>query len=295
MKRRIITLCAGIPVVAGLSLSSCSSDTAVPETMPIEISSPKVTLLDDGDGETAKVRWHDDGAEQTNSVIITQGFVQKGADEQSDSTFPDTRLEMPLTTKATAGESRAVTATVGKPFGSNAELNEDIGTAEGFVMEWTAKDTGLIEEMKVGAPDKASETARAGIEAALHQLNDVPVVFPDEAIGKGASWTVENEVSSSTAMQQKITYTLKEREGDVLTLNVAVEQAPAVTELDAGEGAKLTVVDAKTETREGRLVIDVTKPLPVEGTIDYVTEVIYGDGASDTRIVQQAHRALQFQ
>lgn len=263
--------------------------------MPIEISSPKVTLLDDGDGETAKVRWHDDGAEQTNSVIITQGFVQKGADEQSDSTFPDTRLEMPLTTKATAGESRAVTATVGKPFGSNAELNEDIGTAEGFVMEWTAKDTGLIEEMKVGAPDKASETARAGIEAALRQLNDVPVVFPDEAIGKGASWTVETEVSSSTAMQQKITYTLKEREGDVLTLNVAVEQAPAVTELDAGEGAKLTVVDSKTETREGRLVIDVTKPLPVEGTIDYVTEVIYGDGASDTRIVQQAHRALQFQ
>lgn len=302
-------------LAAGLVLSGCGSDSA-PETAPVPLEVPKVTLVDVGDGAAEVVEWADDGAEQETSIIVTQGFTQRaegeGADDSANTTTPDTRLEMPVTVTASGtGEDRSAEAEVGVPFGSNAELNDDIATAEGFVAKWNGDATGRMLELEVGAPEDATDTARAGTEAALLQWARLPIVFPSEPIAPGAVWTVESHVGGDSSLRQTLTYTLESRDGDQVELDVEVEQSPTVTELDAGDGLTLRVVDSGTETRSGELTIDLGSPLPTAGLIDYVTSVTYGDGAdeggdgageaggtgngqSGARIVQQTHRAVQF-
>ena len=146
----------------------------------------------------------------------------------------------------------------------------------------------------MGAPDEATPTARAGVESGLGQWTSLPIVFPEEAIGPGAVWTVENHVSGNADVRQTITYTLVSRSGDDLELDVSVAQTPAVTELEGGDGVTLRVIDSETETRDGRLAINLGRPLPVDGVIDYVTSVTYGDGDSHARVTQETHNAIQF-
>lgn len=285
---------AAAAVAAG-SLVACSSGSAV-ETQPVDVARTTVELTDAGSGELASVRWKDDGAQQESTVVITQGFTQRGGGADSDQTFADTRLEVPVTsTVAGSNDSRGINTEVGEPQGSNDSLNADIATARGFVTETTATATGEVTELRLGAPEKASDTARAGIETALEQLQSVPIVFPDDEIGEGATWTVNSEVDDQTAMTQKITYTLLSREGDIVNLKVDVKRVPSVTELDTGEdGSSLKVIDSSTEMLSDRVTVDLTKPLPVSGNIDFVTSVTYGDGTSDVRITQQSHRGVEF-
>ncbi|MFD5867661.1 hypothetical protein ACFWGD_03465 [Corynebacterium sp. NPDC060344] len=288
-------------LAAGLVLSGCGSGSA-PETAPVPLEVPTVTLADAGEGARDVVEWADDGAEQETSIVVTQGFTQRaegpGADESANTTSPDTRLELPVTVTASgSGDERSAEAEVGVPFGSNAELNEDIASAEGFVAAWKGDATGRMLELEVGAPEEATDTARAGAEAALLQWARLPIVFPSEPIGEGAEWTVDAHVGGDSSLRQSITYTLASRDGDQVELDVEVEQTPTVTELDSGDGVTLKVVDSGTETRSGELSIDLTSPLPTSGLIDYVTTVTYGDAAgeeSGTRIIQQTHRAVQF-
>lgn len=289
MRSLIPMLCA-----AGLALSGCGSD-GVPETRPVQLDAPRVTVVDAGDGDAATVRWRDEGAEQDASLVVTQGFTQRTNDGAADSTTPDTRLEMPVSATVTGGGAdRTVSLDLGKPFGSNAELNDDIATAEGFHVTWSGDDTGRIRELGMGAPEAATDTARAGIESGLMQWASLPLVFPEEPIGTGAKWTVVSLVGGGTDMRQTLTYTLVSRAGDELELGVEVAQAPSVTELDGGDGLTLRVVGSDTDTRSGTLRVNLGKPLPVGGTIDYVTTVTYGDGEADDRVVQQSHRAVQF-
>lgn len=284
----------GMAAALASAVVSCSDSEQV-ETQAVELSKVSIKLLDAGDANKATVKWADEGAEQSSTIVVTQGFTQKSSNGTGDATTPDTRLEIPLTTTVTgSGDNRAVSAQVGTPHGSNADLNTDIATAEGFRSDWTAKANGELTELKYGAPNDATNTARAGVETALAHLHSIPFIFPAEPIGDGASWTAENSVGDDTEFSQKVTYTLKSRSGNTVELGLTVEQAPTTTELEGAEGGTLKVVDSSTETLQGAVSIDLTKPLPVSGVVDYVTSVIYGDGQSDVRIEQKRHRAIEF-
>nr|WP_120492249.1 hypothetical protein [Corynebacterium lactis] len=289
---RILAL--GSVASLSLALAACGSGRSV-ETQPADVSAVTVEVTNSGEGQKASVRWKDDGAAQNAAAVITQGFSQKSESGAGDQTFPDTRLELPLSVSvAGSGDSRAVTAEMGVPHGSNAELNQDIATAEGFVAEWTAKPTGEVTELQLGSPEKATDTARAGVETAVRQLHSVPILFPAEDIATGATWTAQSKVEGQTEMTQKVTYKLLGRSGDIVDLKVEVEQVPAVTELDTGATTPLKVIESDTRMLKDTVKIDLTKPLPVSGGIDYVTSVTYGDGTSNVRIVQKTHRGIEY-
>lgn len=57
-------------VAAGLALTACGADE--PETRPVQLTAPKVTVVEEGDGPAATVRWNDDGAEQDAALVVTQ-------------------------------------------------------------------------------------------------------------------------------------------------------------------------------------------------------------------------------
>lgn len=277
-----------------IALVSCS-DSNEPELQEAQISPAQVQIVNAGEKEKASIAWNDDGAAQESTVVLTQGFVQKSDTDTGNSTNPDTRLELPLTTNVTGdGNGRVITTTVGKPHGSNADLNEDIATAEGFKAEWTATATGLHKSLKLGAPKDSTDTARAGVEAGLTQLLQLPIVFPEQPVGINATWTATTKSADETAMTQKVTYTLTGRSGNTVDIKVNVTEAPSTNQLDTGTEAPLKVIDSSTKMLSGKITVDLTKPLPVAGIVDYVTSVTYGDGTSTLRIVQQSHRAVEY-
>lgn len=280
--------------VIGGSLTACSSASSV-ETQPVEVPTAKVKLTNPGTGDLASVRWKDDGATQESTVVITQGFTQRGGNPGSDQTVEDTRLQLPLdSTVAGSNDLRGIHTQLGKPEGTNADLNADIATAQGFVAESTATSTGEVRELRMGAPEEATDTARVGVETALGQLGSIPIVFPTEDIGTDATWTVESAGDEQTAVTQKVTFTLLSRQGDMVNLKVDVKQVPTVQQLDTGGDTPLKVIEASTEMLSDRISVDLTMPLPVSGSIDFVTTVTYGDGTSNLRIEQQSHRGIEF-
>lgn len=271
-----------------------------PEMVAVDVDAPEVRLIDPGAGDSATVRWHDDGAEQEVTMSVTQGLGQQvlsGDGASGHAPLPDTTMNLPMEATVTGAEGdRTVDVTVGTPSGTDANLNDDIATADGFRMGYLASGRGVLEELKLGAPSGATETARAGVEASLTQWSALPIVFPEEAIGVGARWTVKDTVDGSD-VNQTLTYTLMGRQGDMVDLGVEVEQTPTLTELKGQDGVRLIVADATTDTRAGRLTIDLGKPLPVTGEVTYVTEVTYADGEgpdAKPAVTQKFLRGLTF-
>lgn len=161
------------------------------------------------------------------------------------------------------------------PFGSNAELNDDIATAEGFLGEVDADATGRMASWRSERPrTRPTPPVRAPRPSCCGRA--CPSCSRPSRSPKVR--TVESHGGGDSSLRQALTYTLLERDGDQVDLDVEAEQTPAVTELDSGEGLTLRVVDSGTETRSGTLNIDLASPLPTSGLIDFVTTVTYGSG-----------------
>jgi hypothetical protein len=59
------------------------------------------------------------------------------------------------------------------------------------------------------------------------------------------------------------------------------------------EGQHLEVLESTTESR-GELTVDLTKPLPTAGDVQYTTTVVYGSNESEARVVQTSGSVLSF-
>ena len=167
----------------------------------------------------------------------------------------------------------------------------EIDTARGFSFGWFANDSGQISSVNFSAPVAANDEARAQTEQYLATITGLPVIFPNEKVGTGASWTVESRITGQSTMLQTITYTLKRMTGNVVDLDVAVKQRPSLGALKLEEG-ELKVIDSQT-TSKGTLTVDLTKPLPT-GKVELSTRVIYGKDGDDMRVVQDTTTAVEY-
>lgn len=296
MIRQLRSLAAAV-FAASLALTGCSvGGASVEEPATVSLEGPAVRVVDPGTGDRQELRYSlSDDIQQAATLTVTQGFAQTAPGQ--DSAPEDNTMTLPLT--ATIDDEQRHYE-LGKPSGSVSELQSDIETAEGFIVTVPADSQGRAVESDFAAPTKASETARASVERALLLVLQTPVIFPDEPVGVGAKWTVENRVDGGTPVLQKLTYTLAGRDGDKLDLDVAVEQTPSQQALDFGadEGAatpgQLKVQSTKTQVQLGTLSVDLSQPLPTSGALDYVTTIKYGADKSDTAVEQHTHRAIRW-
>lgn len=268
-----------------------------------DLPAPSVSLVDEGDGERSVLRWQDEGARQEVDVSVTRGFSQivtlADGTVEPDSSLADTTMTLPLQANVTGGgDNRAVTVVLDTPSGSNENLRDDIATAEGFRVEMESGDDGVATGVSFGAPEDASDTALVSVETAFLQWLTTPVVFPSDAVGTGARWTVENPADGDNGINQTITYTLVSRDGDMVELDATVERSADDAELiDEESGVTLSVIDNGTTTSSGSLTVDLSKPIPVDGSISFINSIIYGDPdpeAGSSRITQRALRTIEF-
>lgn len=279
-------------VLLGLGgLTACSSDeeeqaTEAPSDVPV--AGVSVDVLDPGEGSTSPLTWFSDDSEQQTTFHATRGLEQttEGAGESEDAEqvpYEERTMEIPLTlSTSTDGEELESEVVAGKPTGDNTDRNEDIATAEGFTMSQSFGQDGRVSSRNFTAPDTATDSARASVEQSFTQMTDLPLVFPTEELGTGAKWTVASQVDDSISMRQTVTYTLVKREGSRIELDVDIDRTPSVRQMP---GTDLQVVDSSSDS-DGRITVDLRRPVPVSGMVETSTTVTYGEPDSDVTVVQ---------
>lgn len=294
----VAVLVSTVALGSTLGLSGCvSSDDEPDRTAPVEstVEGVAVKLLDAGTSPTDPLAWFADDGEQKTTYSVSQGLGQHtvGGDAQgtADGELPysEVTMELPLTATAATdeGDGLAATVTAGTPTGDNDDRNDDIASAEGFRMVQKYSDDGKVISRSFAAPEGASDSARASVEQGFTLMTDLPLVFPEEAVGEGARWTVTGQVSDSgsgVSMRQTVTYTIASRNGSQVNLDVDIERTPTVKQM---AGTDLEVMDSTTEST-GSLTLDLRRPLPVSGSVKTTTEITYGQPDSPVTVVQES-------
>ncbi|WP_313503600.1 hypothetical protein [Corynebacterium variabile] len=294
----VAVLVSTVALGSTLGLSGCvSSDDEPDRTAPVEstVDGVAVKLLDAGTSPTDPLAWFADDGEQKTTYSVSQGLGQHtvGGDAQgtADGELPysEVTMELPLTATAATdeGDGLAATVTAGTPTGDNDDRNDDIASAEGFRMVQKYSDDGKVSSRSFAAPEGASDSARASVEQGFTLMTDLPLVFPEEAVGEGARWTVTSQVSDSgsgVSMRQTVTYTIASRNGSQVNLDVDIERTPTVKQM---AGTDLEVMDSTTEST-GSLTLDLRRPLPVSGSVKTTTEITYGQPESPVTVVQES-------
>ena len=288
-----------------LTLAACSGeDDPVAGIPAFPVDEPAITVVETGDD--ARVLSYADIADEpwSTTIAVSSGTAQQVGDDVSGGDVAITTLpldisvaEAPVPEDGEADASRRIDFTVGSGKHSDLDIGQDVAASEGFRMSWRADDTGRISTLKLLAPADAPQRGLQLVEPTLITLINNSVVFPDEPIGPGATWTVESRVAGDTSMTRTTTYTLLSREGDTLTLDTKVEERPQNNTLTIDSPGELegesVQVDSSRTTSEGQIVVDLHRPLPVSGQTAWTTRLIYG-GDDKARVVQDITRAVQF-
>lgn len=283
---------------------------AVDQPVGLNVDASRVTLVDPGQGDKQQLAYRDIGNEQELTYSSAESFTQDVVDAADVESYSPEDTGLATTSLKLTGEveeasdavegqqpaTRNAFFTVSEPDFSGGT---DLSSADGFQFGWRANDDGQMSSLRLAAPQSAADDARAIAEQAIVKLTALPVVFPHDEIGTGGSWTVESRVTGQASLLQTATYTVKEINGDTVVLDVKIEQRPSQGSLSldgAGQGLdgqSLDVMDSSTESR-GEITIDLTKPLPVAGDVQYTTTVVYGTDESEARVVQTSASVLTF-
>ncbi|WP_245533818.1 oxidoreductase [Corynebacterium lubricantis] len=310
---------------SALVLAACSQEPdPLAEVPAFSVDVARVNIVEVGTNPQV-LRYSDlpaDGAEegaeattQQYTLDIADGFDQavvasSALDTQAPADFGFEPTEFRLsaqTTPAPAPGEEEIDATRKVDFtldGTTAQaprIQEDLDTANGFLMSWRATDPGRVSTLKLLSPDESEDEGRAAAEAGMLTVLTSNVIFPTEEIGEGGSWTVESRVTGDTTMLRTTTYTVTALSADSVDLDVSIEERPAQATLNFDEttnpelaGQSLKVESSNTSS-EGSLTVDFDSPIPVAGGITSTTRVVYAGDQADFRIVQDQGASIQYQ
>ena len=329
-RRGLRALTVVIACSTALFLASCTEETPEENTTEVEqavglaVDAPRITLHDAGTGELREIRYADipdpdagdSPARQTTTLTVEDGFAQSVVPATDvDPTAPEggdvSTMRLPLTAEVTPAEpvdeemidpSREISIQVGQPAFTDVELAEDILSTEGFTLGIRADDRGRQSTLSLAAPVDATDTGRVMMEQYLLKYTSLPIIFPEEAIGSGARWSIDTRVTGESTLLQTVTYTVTAIRGNQIDLNVSVSQRPSLGALEISPGTagvtedtpeQLTVLNSNTAS-SGSLTVDLTQPLPTAGTVAWTTRVVYGGGPEDMRVVQDSTASVSF-
>ncbi|QDZ42906.1 DUF6263 family protein [Corynebacterium sp. sy039] len=314
-KHRIRTIVSimGLLVLMSTATVACSTEekTLVDSPVGAEVDPVKITMLSSGTSSTnAKVLRYLDLAngetdKQKLTLEISEGFAQSvvnndAVDPQAPAggevTTLTSSLEAETITPENSDSKRSVSLSITDSSSDNLADNQDLDTTQGFRFGWFASDAGQISSVNLAAPSKATDAGRSIIEQYYMKLVPFTVVFPADPISVGGSWKVESRVANDSTMLQTTTYTVTDLVADTVHLDVSVEQRPVLGALSLpidDQTRSLTVLSSTT-TSQGKIVVDLHKPLPVSGDIGFTTRVVYGEESTQTRVVQDSTQAISF-
>lgn len=279
--------------------TSADAQALEPEVSVDPGPAPEVELLDAGSGDKRVLAYAP--SREPAQVEVTMSSTHRtevpGTPARSDETPAQTlTLEGRSEPDVDGAQRAAVTV---REFTSVDELRAaQFATAPGFTIVWTRAADGSVRELGLAAPGGATDAARAGVEITANAVADATVVFPSEAIGEGARWTVTRLIDDAVAPSRVVTYELVGLDGDVATVKTSTTAPDPADTLAAPAPDGTTEVTLDVETYEvsgsGELTIDLRAALPVDGTTESSTRAVYTDPETGKSTTYDEDSVLRF-
>ncbi|MCW4355470.1 hypothetical protein ONR57_19385 [Hoyosella sp. YIM 151337] len=219
-----------------------------------------------------------EGARHSTVLTVTsEVFQQLGDEPEADLSRPAVTVPLDSEVVAAEGGEWTVTFTIGRAESRDAIVNYSLGAAEGSVAGLSIMSDGSVPELRITPNAEADDVARSTIEQALFQAVYGMVVFPQEPVGAGARWTIEQPVAQSgMEIVQRTTVTLREVSGTAALLDLEIEQQPRLPYLEVPDEGRISV-DEFDVSGGGALTVDLERPLPAEGSTSVRGTQLYSD------------------
>ena len=221
---------------------------------------------------------------QQRVVLQIGNRIKQRIGDQPEYDLSTAGLHIPLLASVTPG---GVDLTVGDVTSDDEQLAAAMHAADGSHIRLNLSPAGAVTAVGLSQPAAdQSDVARAALERAFYQAAYQAVAFPQEPIGVGATWTIDQKMSPGLPLNQRTTAHLVERDGDLVRVAVEVRQLPKDREWDLPGGAGALHIDDYDMAGSGELTVDLTLPLPVRGAITIEGTQSYTDPTSGTTLFQ---------
>ncbi|CAM3923767.1 hypothetical protein [Smaragdicoccus niigatensis] len=241
-------------------------------TVPLPTS--VVELVDPGAAPRDVLTFHPD-ADKTQQATLRTGYtVEQRMNSQAPQDVPNPEMTIPVTATASTND---IELTLGQATCPEAPLNKSLETAAGGRAGWKFGANGSLTALWLRPVDAADDNARAAIEQSFLLAVQYSMSLPGEAVGVGAMWRVRRDVLGTMPVQQITEVTLVERAGDQLTLDIHVVQEPRSSVWNLPDGQGTLKIDKYSMTGGGRVILDLSQPVPVEAHLTLTGEESYVD------------------
>jgi hypothetical protein len=295
-----LAACCALVLVAGCSSTDTDTDPAPEQAassneVTIAVTPTTTTVVDPGTEPRRVLAFETSDANEQNVDLTTTSTVSQQISDGAPQDFSSPELTVPLSAStsdtvpdddASTGATRSVELTIGAATSPDEGLTDALSASEGSSARLATTDSGAITALHITPADAALDTARAAIERSLNAAVYRSVDFPEAEVGVGATWTVDQQVLSGITLNQRTTVTLRALDGDRATLDVAITQTPESATWNLPDDAGTLNIETYTFTGSGTLEIDLTRPLPVGGSITAGGEQMYTDPESTTVLRQ---------
>ncbi|WP_412475177.1 hypothetical protein ACK8HH_11085 [Gordonia sp. LUNF6] len=238
----------------------------------ITVPDAEVTVLSPGEGpaQPLTVSPRTDAAQRvTLETSSLEASVAPTSRTENTNQVQKTEQQLvtPITARAVCDDPSSLEFSIGTPTSKDTALDGLLGALDGST-GGISYAPGLVPTRLRLKPDESSESpARSALEQSLVGAFDYAVPVPTTPVAPGARWQSLRTVSAAATVTQTMTVTLTAREGDILKLDVRVDETPVDSVFSIpGSDAKLHIAKFSM-SGSGSLTVDLRSLLPVSGDL----------------------------
>lgn len=275
---------AAVVLASGLAACSSSDDTA--DTGPcaptaasqtdgartISLADADVTVLSPGTGpaQALTVAPTTTAAQQvtleTSSLEASIAPTARGSNTNQVQRTQQ-QLKTPLTARTVCTDPASLEFSVGTPSSKDLNLDELLPALNGSTGGLSYADGMTPTSLRLKPTDASQSPARSALEQSIVEALNYAVPLPTTPVGQGAKWQSVRTVSAAATVTQTMTITMTRREGNVVTLAIAVDETPVTSVFSIpGSNAKLHI-NSYSMSGSGTVSVDLTKRFPVSGGV----------------------------
>lgn len=231
-----------------------------------------ITLVDAGANprEVLRYRFQSGFSEQAALDLNVDMALSMAGQTLPLGSVPPIHMQMQLRTAEVSPDGAArlqfelLSAQAAGDDAQAAQVNQALASTKGLSGWYRIDPRGQVTESHVDAP-AGNNAAGAVLQDLEQSMQQMAAPFPQEAVGTGARWRVtQNVTSNNMRMAQTAEYTLRERSGNRVVLDVKMIEATLDAAGGLPPGAKL---DSVKMQGGGNTTIQLDRLVPT-GRID---------------------------
>jgi hypothetical protein len=250
----------------------------------------QVKLLEAGAEPRKVLRRHaKSGDKQTLAIALKMAMAMEAGEEQSTSIkIPAMQMTMDVTVKDVADNGDITYDMVVSDAGvaSDPEVMPQVAEAmkaalagvRGLTGTGTLSDHGYNKRTEIKMPPGINPQIAQTMDQMKESFSSTTTPLPEEAVGLGARWEFKTKLKSQgMTIDQTTTSELLSIEDERVTLRSTIVQNAANQKIQNPALPGLMVDLSKmTGNGTGSTTLDLTKLMPLMGTVDEHTEVVMG-------------------